>query len=891
MTSSPLLRLFLAAALLAVAGCGDVNVDPGPRYPPRGVAVGGDLQGDTVTDDLPAALVVRVTDQAGEPIAGQTVTWTVTAGGGSVFAATSQTNAAGEATNRWRLGPVARDTQRVEARMIDPGSSAAVVLTTFRAVGLPDVPAAIAARAPAARTGSAGQALADSLEALVTDAHGNAVPGVVVIWSAPASDGSLSPGAGFTDAAGIARAEWTLGLSVGAQQTAEAAISPAVRTAFTAVAGVPVAAALVKVSGDAQTGTVGAALLPLRVQLRTSLGLPIGGAQVTWTPAAFSGTVIPPVSVTGADGYASTTWTLATTPGMQQVTATVQGTADAVFAATGEAGPPVLVTVVPAEVTMTAELDTVRLRATVLDTYGNAAGAAVQWASLEPAVATVDGAGLVTSRDNGTARVTATAGGKADTALVTVRQQAVRLVFAPAADTLNAIGDTAAFTVQLQDRNDRPIDGTNFSWTYDASVLGMPRPGVVVSRTVGTTTVLARAGGFEKGVTVLSRQVPATVQLRGGDTLIVHDTVPLPVVAVRDSNGVDIAAADRPAATAGAAGAVSLVNGQVYASAPGTGTVTVAYAPASAVAQVTVIAFDSVAAGAHHACGRTTGGAVYCWGAGFNVAGAPVGRPRRVALPAPAMAVSAECALVQGGTVYCGLAGTPAAWTGVPPIVALSEGCGLTAAGAAYCRDRNGVVSAVPGGHTFAQVSERYSGADDRPVQRCGLKADGTAWCWLAGDAPAALPGGQTFRRIAVGEWLSCGIATDGRLLCWGELYGGSTPVVVSASLALVSLDAGYADACGLRADGALYCWGSGATSWQDYSAGPPSGPVAKWSALRFTDYDVGWPVRTSLNTQAPLHCGSAGGAPWCDGGDQYGTPPTGRTGGNGGAGPVLSPM
>ncbi|HEX6039299.1 Ig-like domain-containing protein, partial [Longimicrobium sp.] len=398
MTRTGLSPLVLAAALLALAGCGDgVTVDPGPEYPARGAAVSGDLQRDTVTDELPAALVVRVTDQGGDPLPGQTVTWSVTAGGGTLFAATSQTNAAGEASNRWTLGTVAGDTQRVEARMVDPGSGAPVVLATFRATGLADVPAAVAARAPAARAGSAGQAVADSLEALVTDAHGNPVAGAPVVWTVPAGGGSVSPGTTTTGADGVARTQWTLGLDLGAQQTAEAAISPAVRATFTATAGLPVAATLAKVSGDAQNGTVGTApAQPLTVELRTSLGQPIAGAQVTWTAAAFSGTVTPPVSVTGADGRASTTWTLFTRPGMQQVTARVQGAADAVFTATAAPGPAASVTVVPGTLALTALGDTARLAATALDEYGNGAVEPLQWISRDPAVATVDAAGLVT---------------------------------------------------------------------------------------------------------------------------------------------------------------------------------------------------------------------------------------------------------------------------------------------------------------------------------------------------------------------------------------------------------------------------------------------------------------------------------------------------------------
>ena len=133
--------------------------DPDPDWPPQGTLVSGNLQQATVGAELPQPIVVRVTDQDGDPIPGLSITFAVTAGGGTLFAATAQTNASGEASNRWTLGTVAADTQRVEARVIDPESGQPVVLATFLAIGRADVPASITARPPAARTGSAGQPL------------------------------------------------------------------------------------------------------------------------------------------------------------------------------------------------------------------------------------------------------------------------------------------------------------------------------------------------------------------------------------------------------------------------------------------------------------------------------------------------------------------------------------------------------------------------------------------------------------------------------------------------------------------------------------------------------------------------------------------------------------
>ena len=79
-----------------------------------------------------------------------------------------------------------------------------------------------------------------------------------------------------------------------------------------------------------------------------------------------------------------------------------------------EANPrPVTVTVGPLTATLSAVGDTLRLTARVTDQYGQALTVPVAWSVDQPGVAAVDSAGLVTARSNGTAVVTATAGGVA----------------------------------------------------------------------------------------------------------------------------------------------------------------------------------------------------------------------------------------------------------------------------------------------------------------------------------------------------------------------------------------------------------------------------------------------------------------------------------------------
>jgi hypothetical protein len=102
-----------------------------------------------------------------------------------------------------------------------------------------------------------------------------------------------------------------------------------------------------KVSGDAQTGTVAQPLaLPLTVELRDVLGNLITGATLTFTVTQGGGVVASPSVTTGADGRASTAYTLGTSAGPNhRVTASSQvASVSAVFLATAVAGPSASVT-------------------------------------------------------------------------------------------------------------------------------------------------------------------------------------------------------------------------------------------------------------------------------------------------------------------------------------------------------------------------------------------------------------------------------------------------------------------------------------------------------------------------------------------------------------------
>ena len=101
------------------------------------------------------------------------------------------------------------------------------------------------------QVGTLGRPLSDSLIVEVADASGNVLPGVTVEWSvahyiglrrsggAPFNDGIVSPATVVTDAAGLAKVLWTLGLEAGSETatlqavTASASVSDVGRLTFT----------------------------------------------------------------------------------------------------------------------------------------------------------------------------------------------------------------------------------------------------------------------------------------------------------------------------------------------------------------------------------------------------------------------------------------------------------------------------------------------------------------------------------------------------------------------------------------------------------------------------------------------------------------------------------
>ena len=207
------MRTSRAAVLLAsfavVLACGEDDGFVAPPAPAELNIISGADQEGAVSFPLLQQLRVRVVSDDGEGMANVPVTWTVTAGNGSLASTTTMTNALGEAVNSWTLGPAAGP-QTVTA------SAPGVSPVTFTATAGPAVPIILTGTAGNNQTGFALEPLARTRVQLLA-AGGQLVVGAPVTWTVLTGGGSVSQSTTVTDESGQASTVWTLGPTPGTQ--------------------------------------------------------------------------------------------------------------------------------------------------------------------------------------------------------------------------------------------------------------------------------------------------------------------------------------------------------------------------------------------------------------------------------------------------------------------------------------------------------------------------------------------------------------------------------------------------------------------------------------------------------------------------------------------------
>lgn len=502
------------------------------------VSVAGDAQTATVNTPVASAPRVRVTDAFGSNVAGASVTFAVTGGGGSVgVPVTVTTDADGfAAAASWTLGTTA-GAHSLSATVAGSGIAGnPVVFTATATAGAASTARSGMGAAPPTIAASNGS-VSSSITVRLRDAFGNAVSGAAVTLAATGAGVTLvQPGA--SDAQGVATG--SLSATATGSKTVQAILSglgPIDSTATVAVTA-GAAATQVIVSGTAQTAPVnGTVATAPRVRVDDAFGAPVPGVSVTFAVTGGGGSVIAPATaVTGADGEAAPGgWILGPGAGANTLTATAAASLTnnpATFTATATVGAPSAarsgVNIAPATIAQSGGTSVTDVSVTVRDANGSTVmGASVTLAATgngniitQPA-ATTDALGRATGRVAstvaGTKLISATVGGTTlvdSVATLVVTSVAPTTVARVSADAQSAKVNAAvaqAPSVLVTGEGGLPVAGA--SVTFAVTLGGGSIQGVATVPT--DASGIATIGGWLLGPAAGANALSATVSGAG----------------------------------------------------------------------------------------------------------------------------------------------------------------------------------------------------------------------------------------------------------------------------------------------------------------------------------------------------------------------------------------
>lgn len=406
------------------------------------------------------------------------------------------------------------------------------------------------------------------------------------------------------------------------------------------------------------------------------------------------------------------------------------------------------------------------------------------------------------------------------------------VVAAVAADTVNAIGYTASLSaVAYSGGAAQP--GLSIDWsTLNPAVATVNRDGVVTGVAAGTAGIVASSCGRSDTVSVLVRQVPASVAVSPPSAELEAGTVQQFTGELFDSAAVRIDGATFAWSSSDTTRATIDATGLATAVRSGTVTITATHSSGvwgTATLGIAIASVETVSLSGTVGCVLTQSGEVLCWGQNPHGATGEPGntgdwntftRPTTVNLPTGHTWVDVAagqmhaCALNSTGDIYCwghGNSGeighgsystvdatptlvyesTPLNFTSVS--AAQQYTCATTDTYEAYCWG-NGTSGRLGTGSTastnvptkvfqlagvnFAQIAAGDAG------HTCALSSTGLAYCWGANwygqlgnnsytesSSPVSvvMPSGVTFTQIVVSERTSCALGTDGGVYCWGR--------------------------------------------------------------------------------------------------------------------------
>ena len=327
-------RFLIPAVAFLWAACGD----DGPPPPALVQAASSVSQDGTVGEAVTASPAVIVRDRSGNVLPGVRVSFSITAGGGSIAAATATSDMTGRASaGTWTLG-TAPGENAVDAAV---GSLERV---RFTAQAAPGPAAAMTIVQGDDQLGLVGNPAPVPPTVRAEDGFGNPAEGTIVRFEVSVGDGGVSGGARAVGPDGTAAPlEWRLGATAGVNAlTATVAGLPTLTFDATGERGP--AARWSALDGDGQTAEAGTDV-PVRPRVFVSDALENGveGATVVFAIESGGGSITGDTVVTGADGTATVgSWTLGEIAGSQVLAAAVDSlpgdTVRFTVLATGPAG-------------------------------------------------------------------------------------------------------------------------------------------------------------------------------------------------------------------------------------------------------------------------------------------------------------------------------------------------------------------------------------------------------------------------------------------------------------------------------------------------------------------------------------------------------------------------
>ena len=495
------LPLLLAGGISAA--CLDDPVGPGT------LRVVSDLSTDSLIaghpgEALPQAVRIRAVTSAGTPIRAARVEWTPSGTGSHIQQVSNETDAYGYATAAWVLGTQARDSQTLDVQV---STSSHTARAKFRAIAVPYV----VTRVHLLPGGADTVRLSDTVRCVLQaeDPFGNRFPAPRP--SFVSTDTTLFR---VDTLGGIRVLRRGAGLIVGSA----AGVADTMRmNAIQVVQRIVTSVDAFRFHAIGQDASDSVKLIDDRsLEVKDS----VPQVQVADTSVAHLVQVHPLVLRSSANGTTSLRLQAGTVVKDLGVAVAQQASS---------------VQLTPAPITFDALNDTVRVAAVVRDSLGvPLVGPSLTYSSSDSATVVEGGDGLIRSRRNGVAWVTARTGSySADSVLVTIAQQVASFVVQPDSFFFEALNAVGMVRTSLHDRLGFSLLDVAPSYRVrDTAVATVGADGTVRARRNGSTWLVMHAGADSALVGIRVAQRPLrlvvstdTIRLTAiGDTAVIPGT-------------------------------------------------------------------------------------------------------------------------------------------------------------------------------------------------------------------------------------------------------------------------------------------------------------------------------------------------------------------------------